>query len=445
MLTNCGAFAAGSLTGYEAVGVVMLKDNAGVMVNNARVLSGTTLFKGDVLQTGQGATAVLKLRSGASVTLSPGGELAMERTPDSATMNLRQGVVYLRSNGREPELVSAVGKSILMRSEGGFPAICRIAVLHQSAAVANESGYVEIHGAGAPFILPMGKRAALEAGRPQAGSQGQAGKVSNEIPAETVVHAGKTGPLNVQDVVYFNDTVATHGNGRVRIELNDGSALNVGVRSVMKITKQDPATQQTEVELTAGKLRGEVVKLPKPGAAFQVKTQTAVIGVVGTTFVVEGDKKKTRVWCIEGLVRVHNLNLAVVGEILLHAGEFTTVLLGAAPAAASVGAAGSLVAQTNVTGVTNPSGLANLGNIAHIGTIGAGTGASVGAGAAISQINSATTLLNTVAPVLNNVTTSSNNATGSSNNTSGNSSGLGGVLGDLNTALGSPDYPCGCH
>jgi len=113
---------------------------------------------------------------------------------------------------------------------------------------------------GAPLILPMGKYVTLEAGRPQGGSVA-AGTVTAEIPAETLQHAqGAPAPLKVQDPVFMGDTVQTMGTGRVRIAMKDGSTLNIGARSTMKIVAHDAQSQQTALELTAGKLRSQVQK-----------------------------------------------------------------------------------------------------------------------------------------------------------------------------------------
>jgi hypothetical protein len=443
-------FAAGTLTGHEAIGTVTTRSGS-VLVNAVPAISGTTVFKGDVIQTQSGSVAILMLRSGATVTMSEGSELALERTDAWDGLNLRQGAIALHKAGTETAQVTVLGAAVVVRSEGGFPALCRIAAVQGSAAVFNDRGHVEIRGSGAPLILPMGKHATLEAGSPQAGAQ-QAGKVSNAIPAETVQHSGQTtkAPLKVDDPVYFQDVVATQNTGRVRIALLDGSFLNVGVRSTMTITKHDTATQQTEIELTAGKLRGEVVKLTKPNASFEVKTQTAVIGVVGTTFVVEGDAKKTKVWCIEGLVRVRNINAAVVGVILLHAGEFTTIAAGLPPVPAIHAAPAQLNAQLNSTsaggpGAAPPSGFSNFGNFSNIGAVGAGGAAAGTAGVAIGRSNDATNLLNQATGIINNANTNSGNATGSSNTAAGNNSNTGSLLGSATQSFVSPTYPCGCQ
>ena len=458
-LISSSSFASGPVVESRALGMVMTSTPSAVRINGAPIRSGTTLFRGDVLETWSAATAQVKLHSGASLALSENSEVALEWADAAAgteKLDLRRGALHLRNPNSQTEWVTVPGASVLVAGEGGFPALCRIAAVGQSAAIINDRGHVEIRGTGAPLILPLGQYATLEAGRPQGGSQA-AGTVSAAIPAETVQRNGQTtpSPLKVQDPVYFQDVVRTLNTGRVRIALQDGSVLNIGARSEMKIVKHDAQSQQTAIELTAGKLRSQVAHITKQGGSFDVTTQTAVIGVVGTDFVVNADKKQTRVWCIEGLVRVRNVNPAVVGLILLHAGEFTTIPLGMAPAAVtsvSPAATQTQISQTNPSGPPPSAGLANLGNVSNVGTAGASAGAAAGAGVAIGRANSTTSLLDQAGTdltgaytTLNNANTNSNNALGTANGANQSAGNTSGLLNGILQGLVSPTYPCGCH
>jgi hypothetical protein len=103
----------------------------------------------------------------------------------------------------------------------------------------------------------------------------------------------------------------------------------------MRIFKHDVATEQTELELSVGKLRGQVVKLTKPGAHFQVKTQTAVIGVVGTDLIVISTPQSTIIICLEGTVAVANVLSSISGSVTLQAGQATTVPVNGPPTPAA--------------------------------------------------------------------------------------------------------------
>jgi ferric-dicitrate binding protein FerR (iron transport regulator) len=456
-LISSRSFASGPLVESRALGMVMTSTPSAVMINGAPMRSGTTLFRGDVIETRSAATAQVKLRSGASLALSENSEVALQGADPAAgteKLDLRRGALHLRNPNPQAEWVTVPGAAVLVQSEGGFPAICRIAAVGQSAAIINDRGRVEIRGSGAPLILPLGQYATLEAGRPQGGSQA-AGTVSAAIPKETVTRSGQAtpAPLKVQDPVYFQDVVRTLNTGRVRIALQDGSLLNIGARAEMKIMKHNAQTHQTAIELTAGKLRSQVVH--KDGTNFDVTTQTAVIGVVGTDFLVDADKKKTRVWCIEGLVRVRNVNPAIVGLILLHAGEFTTIPLGMAPAAVtsvSTSTVQTQISQTNPSGPPPSAGLGSMANVANVGTAGASAGAAAGAGVAVGRANNASILMDQAGTILNGAYTDLNNANNNANNALNNANGANqsggntnGLLNGVLQSLVSPTYPCGCH
>jgi FecR protein len=178
-----------------------------------------------------------------------------------------------------------------------------------------------------------------------------AGKVTSAMPDEVVQHQGdgREIALKLNESVNWEDVIRTLRAGRVRIGLLDGSFLNIGVRSVMRITKHDAQTQQTQLELTVGDMRGEVIKLSRPAARFEVQTPTAVIGVVGTTFLVRALPGRTEVYCIQGLVAARNIDPAIVGEITLHQGEFTTVIRGRVPTKPALASGTQIQDEMNLT------------------------------------------------------------------------------------------------
>ncbi len=324
------AMAAGQPSKLKPLGYISSQGE--VRVDREAVPSGTAVFAGEVITTGRGSAASVKLLSGAQANLGEEAELRIADEPSAAPLRLRRGVVALRNPGTDIAMVSVGASTVAIQGEPGFPAICRVAYLGGEASVFADRGRVEVRRSGRSSLLLPGKSMRLGAGMPQAAGQ-LAGKVSNLIPQGTVQHPAQTAQasLNANDPIVWEDTVRTLNTGRVRIGLNDGSFLNVGVRSTMRIVKHDAQSQQTEIEMQLGKLRGQVVKLSKPGSSFQVKTQTAVIGVVGTIFVVTSTPKNTNVLCIEGKVNVKNINPQVPGEQTLGPGQQTNVLAGQPP------------------------------------------------------------------------------------------------------------------
>jgi len=135
----------------------------------------------------------------------------------------------------------------------------------------------------------------------------RAGEVARVIPAVSIERGSKTVTASTKSVVDWQDLVNTQVNGRARIALDDGSVLNVGSQSSMHVLKHDAGAQQTELELTYGKLRTQAAKIAKPDGKFEVKTPAGVAGVVGTDFYVGYDNGTMNVVVFEGVVRVCNL------------------------------------------------------------------------------------------------------------------------------------------
>src|SRR5690348_14694155 len=161
---------------------------------------------------------------------------------------------------------------------------------------------------------------------PQAAGQ-RAGEVSRVIPAVNIARSGKTIAASAKTAVDWQDLVNTQVNARARIALDDGSVLNVGSESSMKIVKHDAGAQQTELELTYGKLRSQAQKIAKANGKFEVRTPAGVAGVVGTDFFVAFDNATgtMNVITFEGLVKVCNLAGVCV---LVKAGQMTSVRSG---------------------------------------------------------------------------------------------------------------------
>ncbi|MGH9649945.1 MAG: FecR domain-containing protein, partial [Terriglobales bacterium] len=409
LLASVNAGGAGRQEKPRPLGFVAAKGD--VWVDKQPAPSGTAFFAGDVITTGPASAAVMSFQSGTAATLSAGGEVALSGEAGASAMSLRKGAVAIRTGGQTPGRVSVLGSTVLVNGENGFPAICRIALAGSTAGIFADRGHVEVRGNGRRVVLSPGKRLQLGPGGPQAAGQ-PAGKVANAIPEGTVQHPGQTAelPLKVADPLVWEDTVRTLKTGRVRIALLDGSFLNVGARSVMKITKHDAQTQQTQIELQLGRLRGEVVKITKPGGGVQIRTQTAVIGVVGTILNVHALRNLTRVYCLDGSVTVRNINPAILGQVTLHPGQTTAVPRGAPPSGGTP-AGGSQVAsevgQTNVgetlsqeltqamqsVGAAPGQGAAAAGNAVQLGTNVAGTAtgatSAVLAGAAVSKAGAA--------------------------------------------------------
>jgi hypothetical protein len=115
----------------------------------------------------------------------------------------------------------------------------------------------------------------------------RAGHVSHLVPAGTVVHQRKPAEAQVKQAVAWEDLLRTNVKGRMRVALDDGSFLTLGRQTEMRVVRHDTASQQTQLEMLYGRARVQVAKLTKPGSGFTLTTPTAVLGVIGSGFLVE--------------------------------------------------------------------------------------------------------------------------------------------------------------
>src|SRR5438552_17925977 len=214
----------------------------------------------------------------------------------------------------------------------------------------------------------------------------RAGEVSRVIPAVNIARSGKTITASAKTSVDWLDLVSTQVNARARIALDDGSVLSVGSESSMKVVKHDAGAQQTELELTYGKLRTQAQKIAKPDGKFEVRTPAGVAGVVGTDFFVEYANGTMNVITFEGLAKVCNLAGVCV---LVKAGQMTSVRSGdnSAPLPPQQATLDLLVASGKDTDPGVPTGAAGAG--AHLGvwgTVGIVAGAvGVGLGVGLTR------------------------------------------------------------
>ncbi|MGB6685492.1 MAG: FecR family protein, partial [Candidatus Acidiferrum sp.] len=100
----------------------------------------------------------------------------------------------------------------------------------------------------------------------------RAGEVSRLIPAVSISRGAKIINASAKTVVDWQDLLNTKADARARVALDDGSVLNVGSDSSIKVVKHDAGAQQTELELAYGKLRTQAQKITKPDGKFEVHT-----------------------------------------------------------------------------------------------------------------------------------------------------------------------------
>ena len=199
-----------------------------------------------------------------------------------------------------------------------------------------------------------------------------AGQISRLIPNVNLQHGAKVQLASAGSKVLWGDKVITDQAGRARITLDDGSILNVGSNSSLEVVQHDSANQRTQIQLAYGRLRASAVRLARAGSNFEVRTPTAVAGVVGSGFDISYINDITSLHVTEGMVNLCNLG----GQCVTVGVGFTSVIRGnqapSQPAPTPPSTATENVQTTSVTGTGATGG-------------GAATGAAVGATAAVTH------------------------------------------------------------
>jgi len=164
----------------------------------------------------------------------------------------------------------------------------------------------------------------------------QVGQVTRLIPRAELMRGRATLPLQEKDAVAENDRIRTEDTGRARVVLNDGSILNLGTSSLLTVKSLRQASKAGSLDLAYGRLRAVVAARTASQQSFQMRTATAVLGVLGTTVYVEADRKSAHVVNMSekdsgSRVRVRNANRRIRGEVILMPGEGTVVEAGRPP------------------------------------------------------------------------------------------------------------------
>ena len=161
----------------------------------------------------------------------------------------------------------------------------------------------------------------------------RAGTVIAALPQTTIERRADKFTANPGVDVAWNDLLRTDQRGRVRVTLVDQTIISLGSDSQLRVVKAQARTQQTAVELFYGRIRMQIVKIVQ-GDRFELRTPTAIAGVVGTDFGADASQPGvTKFVCIAGDVRISSTDPKVRGTVVCHAGSTVTVSAGKPPAA----------------------------------------------------------------------------------------------------------------
>ena len=173
-------------------------------------------------------------------------------------------------------------------------------------------------------------------GGAKAPSGPKAGNITALLPVAKIVRgAGKqavTAEAKKGDQLVWNDLIKTEKGGRARITLVDQSILSLGSQAELRIVKHDARTQQTALQMAYGRVRAQVANITRDGGSFEMRTPTAVAGVIGTDFGVDSSSVGGDTFvCLTGAVQIKNSDATVQGSVQCSAGQTTTVQPGKPP------------------------------------------------------------------------------------------------------------------
>lgn len=141
---------------------------------------------------------------------------------------------------------------------------------------------------------------------------------------------GATRALDAGAALFIGDAVGMAGGARASLAFLDRSVVVLGAFTRVTIEAYVPRERGL-----AGLLRGIVratVGTLGPDSAFEIETSTSVTSVRGTEWIVDAQPASTAVFVESGRVRVTGVGAAAHQDVVLEAGEGTTVASGASPA-----------------------------------------------------------------------------------------------------------------
>jgi ferric-dicitrate binding protein FerR (iron transport regulator) len=376
------AMAATPVAGPAACAASVVGQNA--ELNGRPMPAGATLFPGDVIRIGRSSAAALQFGS-STVRADAQTELVVE----SAGVTLRAGILQVRAGGADTLAVSGPFFRVSVASSAGIPSSAEIHLGEMRAQISALAGAADLTalGGAAPIRLHAGESATLDTVPPdatadQTSTNPAAGQISRLLPQVQIDRASQHIVASGSDRVYWNDNLRSGPTGRAHITLKDGSQLNLGSDSSLRILQHDAQAQQTSLDLLVGRVRGKITKLTKSGSKFEVHTPVGIAGLVGTDFSLLVTDDYTELIVNEGTVRFTPTNgqsVTVNSGMKLRISK-SGVIDG--PSSASAQEIQSAEALTDITGSANQAavGAATARPLAPLVITLTGAAAGVGIG-----------------------------------------------------------------
>jgi len=351
--------------GEQALGLV--RSSHAASLGGVPIPGSSVIFDGDLLTTSEGGNALVELHSGTSVRMAENSSVRFVRDGEIVRADLVSGAVVSEGAGKPDILVTTPKYQFAPAQDGSCRYLVQLSKEQAIVAAAMKgSVIVKPSKTNARYVLHEGSYAAISStavgvpgqsagvsGRPEAW---HAGTVLNVIPDSVVQRQGQGAEtaLKVGDGIDTGDIITTKQNGRLGIVLSDGSRLNIGPGSTLKIVRLELQPPQTQIELTSGRMRVRAVQVSQSGSNRTVQTPTAIVWAIGPDVIIEARPNATTVLCIEGLASVGNIDPAITGHVIVSAGKFTDVVGGRAPSAPQSATNSVLHSQMDQTDVGLP-------------------------------------------------------------------------------------------
>jgi hypothetical protein len=159
----------------------------------------------------------------------------------------------------------------------------------------------------------------------------KAGAVAAVLAQTTIHRESGEFPAEKGTGVDWNDLLRTNQRGRVRVVLLDQSVVSLGAASELRLLRPKAESEHGVLDLAYGKVRMLLPKLP-PGQRSELRTPTAVAGVIGTDFGADASAAgTTRFICLQGEVTISNADPRIGGSVVCRSGYMVDVKAGQPP------------------------------------------------------------------------------------------------------------------
>jgi hypothetical protein len=150
-----------------------------------------------------------------------------------------------------------------------------------------------------------------------------------KLNGQAVVTRGNaTAPLVLGAALEPGDRVTTDADARLRLQLIDGSVINLGSQSTFAIddvVSGGPGTErQVGLDLFGGALRAFAAPAT-PNSRFEIRTPKAITAVRGTEWGILSDEAKSDVLILSGRVGVRKNEVSGISAISITGGRGVTV------------------------------------------------------------------------------------------------------------------------